>query len=350
MSRLNTISAMSAIMALVLIAGPSQANAALLRSPWDEPMSAHESDAFTCPAVPHLPVAIEAGDYYADAAHSIVDPIRKKAYDAATGSLHAAMRNVSEMADRYQASGDQAEADCAAHFLDGFAASGALSGATATNQAVYVQGWVLGSFAITWLKIRSDHNISTEERGRITTWLADVASKNIAYYRQRNDTSDGRNNHRYWAGLSTMAAGIAANREDLFNWGVDSFKIGAVQIGPDGTLPLEMERKSRALHYHIFAAAPLVTMAELAAANSVDLYAINDNGVSRLVRKIVAGIDDPSSFTSAAGAQQEPMHLHAEDLAWAAPLERRFPDPALGTLLKELPSHSMLYLGGLPPK
>ncbi|NLS00542.1 poly(beta-D-mannuronate) lyase [Rhizobium sp. P38BS-XIX] len=341
---------MSAITALVLIAGLSQANAADLRSPWDEPVSAHKSETFTCPVPPRLPLSIEAGDYYADPAHSIVDPIRKKAYDQATGSLHAAMRSASEMADRYQAGGGHAEADCAAHFLDGFATSGALTGATATNQAVYVQGWVLGSFAITWLKIRSEQNISTEERVRITTWLADVASKNIAYYGRRDDTSDGRNNHRYWAGLSAMAAGIAASRKDLFDWGVDSFKIGAMQIGPDGTLPLEMKRKSRALHYHIFAAAPLVTMAELAAANGVDLYEINDKGLSRLTRKIVAGIADPSSFTSAAGAQQEPMHLHAEDLAWAAPIERRYPDPALDALLKTLTSRSMLYLGGLPPK
>ena len=350
MSRFDTLIRKSGALALsLLLADVGQAQAADLRSPWEAPVSAQKSEAFKCPAAPNLPTSIKAVDYYTDAAHSIVDPVRKKAYDEATGSLRSAMRTVIGMADRYRAGGGQASANCAAHFLDSFATSGALAGATATNQAVYVQGWVLGSFAVTWLKIRSDNDIPLDQRSRITAWLANAASQNITYYKQRDDKSDGRNNHRYWAGFTAMAAGIAANRKDLFEWGMNSFKIGAHQIRPDGTLPLEMARRSRALHYHIFAAAPLVTMAELASANGVDLYAVDDNALSRLVRAIVAGIDDPSSFAAAAGASQVAMHLQADDIAWAVPFERRFPTPALDALLKKLPSRSMPYLGGLPP-
>lgn len=350
MSRFDTHIRKSAVLVLsLLLADVAQGRAADLRSPWDTPVSVQGNKAFTCPAPPNLPASIKAADYYTDAAHSIVDPVRKKAYDEATGSLRSAMRTVNAMADRYRAGGGQVNATCAAHFLDSFAANGALAGATATNQAVYVQGWVLGSFAVTWLKIRSDNDIPSDQRSRITAWLADVASQNITYYKQRDDKSDGRNNHRYWAGFTAMAAGIAANRRDLFDWGLDSFKIGASQVRPDGTLPLEMARRSRALHYHIFAAAPLLTMAELASANGDDLYAADDKALSRLVGTIVAGIDDPSSFASTAGAQQVAMQLHADDIAWAVPFERRFPSAALDTLLKKLPSRSMPYLGGLPP-
>ncbi|MFS8046375.1 alginate lyase family protein [Rhizobium sp. BR 314] len=333
----------------LLLAGIAQGRAAELRSPWDMPAAIQKRDAFTCPSPPELPNTIKAADYYTDAAHSIVDPVRKKAYDEATGGLRSAMRDVIDMADRYQADGDEVSARCTAHFLDSFAANGALTGDTATNQAVYLQGWTLGSFAIAWLKIRSDTDISAKERSRITAWLADVASGNIDYYKKRDDKSDGRNNHRYWAGFTAMAAGIAADRKDLFDWGVGSFKIGARQVQPDGTMPLEMERRSRALHYHIFAAAPLVTMAELASANDIDLYAANDNALSRLVRLIVAGIDDPSLFATKAGAAQEAMHLHADDIAWATPFERRFPNSELAALLKKLTARSMPYLGGMPP-
>ncbi|MBB6487363.1 alginate lyase family protein [Rhizobium lusitanum] len=333
----------------LLLTGIAQGRAAELRSPWDMPVSVQKRDAFTCPSPPELPNTIKAADYYTDAAHSIVDPVRKKAYDEATGGLRSAMRDVIDMADRYQADGDEMSARCAAHFLDSFAANSALTGDTTTNQAVYVQGWTLGSFAIAWLKIRSDSDISAKERSRITASLADVASRNIDYYKKRDDKSDGRNNHRYWAGFTAMAAGIAADRKDLFDWGVGSFKIGARQVQPDGTMPLEMERRSRALHYHIFAAAPLVTMAELASANDIDLYAANDNALSRLVRLIVAGIDDPSLFATKAGTAQEAMHLHADDIAWATPFERRFPNSELAALLKKLTAHSMPYLGGMPP-
>jgi len=320
-----------------------------MRSPWDIPVAVQTHDAFTCPQAPELPSTIKAADYYTDAAHSIVDPVRKKAYDAGTDGLRAAMRDVINMADRYRTDGNDASARCAALFLGSFAASGALTGDTATNQAVYVQGWTLGSFAVAWLKIRSDGNIPAEERKQITTWLAAVALRNIDYYKKRDDKSDGRNNHRYWAGFTAMAAGIAADRKDLFDWGVDSFKIGARQIQPDGTMPLEMMRRSRALHYHIFAAAPLVTMAELASANGVDLYKADGNALSRLVRLVVAGIDDPSLFATKAGVTQEAMHLHADDIAWAAPFERRFPNTELAALLNKLTARSVPYLGGRPP-
>ncbi|OJY63761.1 MULTISPECIES: alginate lyase family protein [unclassified Rhizobium] len=335
---------------LALVTATQGHAAAPLRSPWDAPITARKTQtAFTCPTAPQLPVTLKMADYYTDAAHSIIDPARKKAYDDATRNLRSVQRAVVDMADRYRENGDEAAAACAASFLDSFAAGKALSDGAATNQAVYVQGWMLGSFAVAWLKIRSDTAISSEQRTSITGWLADIASRNIAYYEPRSDKTDGRNNHRYWAGFTAMAAGIAANRKDLFDWGVESFKIGARQIEPDGTLPLEMARRSRALHYHIFAAAPLVTLAEMASVNGVDLYADDGKALSRLVHRVVAGIDDPSFFAEKAGKKQEAMNLHADDIAWAAPFERRFPDPALAALLGKLTSRSVVYLGGLPP-
>jgi poly(beta-D-mannuronate) lyase len=351
MSRPQTHFKKPIILATVLmLATVTQGQAAsVLRSPWDQPVSAGKTKAaFPCPTPPQLPVTLAVSDYYTDAAHSVVDPKRKQAYDDATRNLRSAARAVIDMADRYRSSGDPAVAACAAHFLDSFASGKALSDGASTNQAVYVQGWMLGSFAVTWLKIRSDSEIPSDERSRISGWLADVASHNITYYGPRSDKSDARNNHRYWAGFTAMAAGIAANRKDLFDWGVESFRIGAKQIQPDGTLPLEMVRRSRALHYHIFAAAPLVTMAEMASANGIDLYAADHDALARLMKRVVAGIDDPTFFAEKAGAKQELIHLQADDIAWATPLERHFPDPALAALLSKLPSRSVVYLGGLP--
>ncbi|SCB24725.1 alginate lyase family protein [Rhizobium hainanense] len=335
---------------LLMIANATQGQAApTSHGPWDAPVSAGKTQmAFRCPMAPQLPSTLKVSDYYTDAAHSIIDPVRKQAYDQATRSLRSTARSVVDMADHYRSDGNEAEAACVASFLDGFATHEALSDSAATNQAVYVQGWMLGSFAVAWLKIRADDTIPNDERSRIAGWLADVASRNIAYYQPRSDKSDGRNNHRYWAGFTAMAAGIAANRKDLFDWGMDSFKIGASQIQSDGTLPLEMARRSRALHYHIFAAAPLVTLAEMASANGVDLYAVNDNALSRLMQSVVTGIDDPSFFAEKAGVKQETTPLHADDIAWATPFERRFPNPALAALLKKLTSRSVVYLGGLP--
>ena len=324
-----------------------------LRSPWDTPVTAHAAatSSHACPTAAALPTSIATADYYSDTAHSIVDPVRLHAYEQATKIWHEAAQTVDQMADNYRAGGNAAMAVCTATWLDSFAKTGVLTGSMTTNQSTYVQGWMLGSFAIAWLKVRTAEAIPAGERAQIGAWLADVATLNRHYYDDRGAKStDARNNHRYWAGMAVMAAGIGANRKDLFDWGVDSFRIGAAQITSDGTLPLEMTRRARALHYHLFAAAPLVTMAELASANGIDLYREDDSALVRLVRKAVAGINDPVFFAQRAGIAQEPIKLDADDLAWAVPFERRFPDPSLQALLAKLPTRSMLYLGGEPSR
>ncbi|GGA06797.1 alginate lyase family protein [Dyella caseinilytica] len=332
---------------------PSLHAAHALRSPWDGAVAVHASSpADTCAQPASLPQGIATSDYYSDAAHSIVDPARLHAYEQSVKVWHDAAQSVDRMADRYRATGDVSLAACVATWLDSFAGTGALTGTMSSNQSTYVQGWMLGSFAIAWLKTRDASSIPAAQRERVGRWLADVAVLNRQYYDRRGakaKDTDAKNNHRYWAGVAVMAAGIGAGRKDLFDWGVDSSRIGITQITSDGTLPLEMARRARALHYHLFAAAPLVTMAELADANGVDLYGEHDAALARLVRTAVAGIKHPSFFAERAGIAQEPVKLNADDLAWAIPFERRFPDPTLKALLDQLPTRSMLYLGGLPP-
>jgi poly(beta-D-mannuronate) lyase len=339
---------LAAMILLVVGAGPAPTG---LRSPWDtRPKAATTTPGEACKHTPDLTAGITASDYYNDSAHSVVDPARLKAYRQAVAPLQHAAEQVVAMADRYRTDGDSAAADCAAHWLGRFAADGVLTGSMSSNQAYYVQGWMLGAFAVAWLKIRpAEPNLDPTERARLMGWLARVADDNRGYYDPRTSKTDAGNNHRYWAGFAVMAAGIAADRRDLFDWGIRSFEIGVDQITTDGTLPLEMARRSLALHYHLFAAAPLVAMAELAAANGVDLYSRDDHAVARLVDRAVSGVNAPDWFAAKASVSQEPIKLNADDIAWAAPFARRFRDTQLEVLLAKTPSHSILYLGGLPP-
>ena len=90
-------------------------------------------------------------------------------------------------------------------------------------------------------------------------------------------------------------------------------------------------------------------MAELAGANGIDLYRDSNGALVRLVRRATSGIHDPSFFAEQAGIAQEPVKLDADDIAWAVPFARRFPDPELADLLVRASSRSMMYIGGLPP-
>src|SRR5207248_6859880 len=98
-----------------------------------------------------------------------------------------------------------------------------------------------------------------------------------------------------------------------------SFRIGIAQITRDGTLPFEMQRGARALHYHLFAAAPLVAIAELAAANGMDLYSEEHHALPRLVHRALGGVDDSAFFTEKTGQEQEPFGVDAAAIGWAAP-------------------------------
>lgn len=104
-----------------------------------------------------------------------------------------------------------------------------------------------------------------------------------------------------------------------------------------------------ALHYHLFAAAPLVILAELGEANGVDLYGENHGALRKLVLTAASGLIDPMLFANAAGVAQNPQEGGSEaTIAWARPFARRFPNPLFDQLLANAPRGYWMY-GGMPP-
>jgi poly(beta-D-mannuronate) lyase len=57
---------------------------------------------------------------------------------------------------------------------------------------------------------------------------------------------------------------------------MNGYRAGIAAIQSDGTLPLEMRRGHRALHYHLLAVSPLVYLAEFGEDNHLHLYAENN--------------------------------------------------------------------------
>jgi poly(beta-D-mannuronate) lyase len=207
--------------------------------------------------------------------------------------------------------------------------------------------------AISYLKIRDAHLATPEQAKSIADWLVSVGKQTKGYFdpRRAKGTSDARNNHSYWAGVELAAIGVAANNHADFDWAVAAYDAGVKQIQPDGTLPLEMARGRRALHYHLYALAPLVMIAEFGEANGLDLYAHAGGAIHRLADVSVAGLANPELFTKAAGVQQEvSKRASGDQIGWAPPYEHRFPNPELARLIANAPTLSIYYLGGLPPK
>ena len=327
----------------------------VLRSPWDGVRVKVAEVEYVCPAVAHLPVDFVTDGFYAlnDPTHSIVDPVRMKAYTESAGPVKRDGNEVVAAADAYRTTGSVAAARCVIAHIEANARNGSLTGKMSSNQAYYVQGWVLGAEAIAYLKVRESGVISQEQAAVILPWMKQVAEQARDYYdgQERKGGIASLNNHDYWAAVELAAVGIAANDRSDFDWAMKAATDGIAAIRPDGTLPREMQRGKRALHYHLYAAAPLVMVAELGYPNGVDLYSARNGALKQLVRVSTAGLLDPALFEKGAGiAQEVPVPPTGEAIGWARPFNRRFPDAAIAKLLAQCPDLSYMYLGGLPPE
>ena len=343
-----------AIASLLGFTGVSYAGVAL-RSPWDGKAVKASGLAYACPAGVHLPVDFVTDGFYAlnDPTHSIVDPARMKAYAASSGPVKQDGNEVVAAADAYRTTGSVSAARCAIAHIEANARGRALTGKMSSNQAYYVQGWVLGAEAIAYLKVRDSGAVSPEQAAVILPWMKQVAQQARDYYdaKEKKDGASSLNNHDYWAAVELGAVGIAANDQMDFDWAMKAARSGIAAIRSDGTLPEEMRRGTRALHYHLYAAAPLVMLAELGDPNGAGLYAASDGALKRLVRVSTAGLLDPSLFEKTTGIRQEvPVPPTGEAIGWARPFNRRFPDATITKLLRECPNLSYMYLGGLPPE
>jgi poly(beta-D-mannuronate) lyase len=325
-----------------------------LRSPWDGKHVAMTESAYSCPAITHIAPDLVTDGFYRldDPTHSIIDPVRQEAYRKSSEGVKTVGMAIVKAADDYRTTGSRSAAQCAMNQILALAQEHSLAGKMSSNQAYYVQGWVVGAIAIAYLKIREAGLATPSEIQTVADWMKSVGEQTKGYYDSHKKVGhgDSQNNHLYWAGVELAAIGVAANDRKDFDWAMATYDNGVDQIRPDGALPLEMARGSRALHYHLYALAPLVLLAEFGEANHLDLYAHAHGAIHRLVNFSVAGLQDPTPFVKATGVQQEvPNTVTGDQIGWAPPYVQRFPNPGLQRLVEAAPSLSVYYLGGLPP-
>ena len=325
-----------------------------LRSPFDvEARRAQAGGALPEPrATPVLELApmrdVDGVSFYVDEHKSVIDPDLQDQNQAALRPLRGFVKEVTRLADGWMVSrpADARYAALAVGALARWAAGGALLGA-ANQQGAYEREWTLGSLALAYLKMREAPGVESAARAAIDNWLCAIAALVEPPYERAGKTSS-RNNHAYWTGMAVSAAGVACQDRALFDWGIARARIGIAQVGSDGILPLELARERRALHYHVFALAPLVMLAELGAANSVALYDENDHALRRLADRVIAGLADPSSFERLTGVSQEQVATppRGADLAGAEPWAARFPDARLAAWLAAARPVIDVRLGG----
>lgn len=347
------ISHLQILLLALLLACTLGSRAERLKSPWDSRPVVLTTAAYACPDPPPFSKSMDAESYYIDDHHSIIDPVKKAAYEKAAEAPDHLGQWTTQAADAYLRHGSRAGAQCVYSLLSAAAGAKAWSGTMATGQAHYVQKWLLAGTAIAYLKVRSTGVGTPEQDKEIQKWFGLLADQVRDYVNEKmkNPNSDAWNNHRYWAGLAVCAAGVARDDTREFHFGMDAFKAGANEIGPSGALPRELARAGMALHYHLYALAPLVMLAEFGEINGIDTYAENHQAIDRLANLCEQGLLHPEIFEKATGvAQNMPDKIAGATIGWAVPYVKRHPDPQLSAWIAQAEYTGFWQYGGLPPE
>lgn len=214
-----------------------------------------------------------------------------------------------------------------------------------TETAHYtVERSLLPTIIAFWL-VQDAPEMTAERYRRIDAWLDGLVERSLERRRQFDPESRvARNNHNYLNASVIMAWASFKGDLERLQVGVDAFRDAVGAMRADGSLPLETDRGARALWYQRHAITSLVTIAEIAAVNGIDLYELETNGRSlhRAITFLLDGIDDPDIVRAYAAANVSPgpdTDPDEQDLgfleerghgrhymAWAEPYMHRFPD------------------------
>lgn len=287
-----------------------------------------------CAAPPPVLVTLANGSPYksGDATASKLDKAREADILGQVQPMRDFTREVVARANRYMTS-DGAKAgdgECAMTWLDEWAAKGALTDMK-THDAVFQRSLQLAGLAFAYAELRGLDSADSERRRRIETWLGDLGRQTQTFYDGLpRDAVVRNNNHRYWAGLAVAAIATVLDDKALWAWASESYRVGVCQVDASGALLLELKRGDRALGYTIYALEPLAMIAEVGAANGVDLHAVCGQALHRLVGFTLGAVDDPSAITLRTGVAPQPFYgpdgsFPRNTMAWVEFYDRRFP-------------------------
>jgi poly(beta-D-mannuronate) lyase len=178
-----------------------------------------------------------------------------------------------------------------------------------TANSYYALDRTLLPTLVSFSLVRDDPALGPERRDRIERWLARVARlRGPDRSLPGPDEATARNNHYYLRASVSMAWGALTGDGRAFREGIDAYRQALADMRPDGSLPLETARGARALWYQRHALASLVTIAEMAATQGIDLYgeAAGGRTIHTAVGFLLDAIQDPRRVWAYAQADEKP--------------------------------------------
>jgi poly(beta-D-mannuronate) lyase len=248
-----------------------------------------------------------------------INPEANEQFKRATQPITQMEKGFSGLVTKYMQSGDKAQLRCAIDWLSQWASARALEGEAPNHTGKSLRKWSLASIGSAYLRLKFSSSAPLKEypaeAARAERWMSEVADR-VTREWPADDPIAKFNNHYYWAAWAMMSTGVATNRKDLFDQAIAIYHVFATQVDPDGYLPNELARASRAAGYHDYAMLPIAMIAAFGKANGVDLAAQGGGALTRLAQRVEIAIDDPASFETKTGARQDASAADSRS-AWA---------------------------------
>lgn len=307
----------------------SPAEAQNLRTPFRTllpPSSIPKGEIFTCGTAPAPLPDLKIQSMYKDTdpTESIADPKLEAVYQKQIAPLNEYLVELARMANIYTRSNGRnlSAAKCALDWLHNWSSQDALL-ADGNRYGSFVRAWALSGLSASYIQIALDGRLEAAKKVEVKKWLSRLNKLVIHDYSSPAEIP--KNNKLYWAAWAVGITSTVLQNPEHYKWAIEQAKTGLIQIEDDGTLPLEVRRSARAQTYHLFAALPLVLMAELAATNGTDLYSYNNGALHKLVALNVTQFYKPDYLVHRSGSKQV---LDRERLpaliAWLEPYVSRF--------------------------
>lgn len=240
--------------------------------------------------------------------------------------IKAFTQAVAKAANDYQRTGRASSAECALSHLARWARADALR-SPQSHTSWYKLATTVSGLSAAMMQI-GPATAASPDRAAAAAWLKGRASAIRSYFDRLDTPRSSRNNHRAWAGLAAASAGVVSGDRSLIEWGLESYRIVICQATPEGALPLEIERGSKAREYHLYALAALAPLAAIAERNSLSAYATCGGALRRVAGYTLAALADPSDIERQAGARQSGRDkpAAASKLTFLEPYLKRFPE------------------------
>ncbi|KMQ75508.1 alginate lyase family protein [Marinobacter subterrani] len=272
------------------------------------------------------------------------------AYKEATEKIRSFEKAVIAATDDYQVDGDGIPAlNCVMDNLDAWASADALLTDDINHVGQAVRKWALAAAANAYLRAAAsapEGALDAAQSERIERWFRQLSDGVRAYYTDRDP--EKVNNHDYWAAWAVMSAAVATQECGDWSWSLAKFDEAMGQINPEGYLPRELSRETRALEYLNYAMQPLTMIATFAEVNGYPLHDDYQSEFHALARNVVAGLESPELVGDLVGYEQITDGLYKSwSLAWMEPWQVMWGDvEGMSGFLEDLRPMKSTRLGG----